>query len=186
MRRFQVGVCALAAAVVASGCSDAGPTKPAPAPPATGPAQQLTLQGVPEITWTTSQDPHGAVAGSSPPAGGTGCYTWTQAMSGMGLWAAQIAGSAGGHRLLLHLEADGYGTPPLGTHPVRNGTDLPIRAELSVDGRAYGNVYVDPADGMPSYFTVEDQGTAGEISIRFAASDGAPQAYLVSGTWRCA
>lgn len=185
MRLFPaIGSCALATVVAVSGCSDSGAAKAVP-PADPGPAQHLTLQGVPGITWTSSIEPHGAVDGSAP-AGGTSCNTWTDPTSGMGMWAAQIIGNAGGHLLLLRLEADGYGTPPLGTHPVQDEAKAPVRADLAVDGRAFGHVFVDPADGMPSYFTVEDQGDNGEISVRFAASDGGPQAYLVSGSWRCA
>jgi hypothetical protein len=181
---------ALTALAAPAACSQRGST-PAADPAASGPVQDVHLTGGPggaAIHMTSSSDPAGVVHAPAPPGQlrGTGCFGWMDA-AGTPHWQARMASDSGGHRIRLRLSMAAAGAlSPLGTHPTTGAISADGAAVLSVDGADYPGVHPDPGDAMPSYFTVDGDGTTGLISVRFAAVSGGPQAFYAVGRWRCA
>lgn len=176
----------LLAAAALAGCTSSGTVGTAPAAGGdSGPVQDLTVTGAPTLHWTASVGPLGPLAPPPPTGPVTGCYSWAAPGTREPMWAVRITGASGGHPLQLTLV--GPGAAILGAHRVFGsvlGQDGD--AVLSVDGVASNGVFIDPADEVPSYFTVEGDGTTGLVSVRFAQSAGGPQTYEVRGRWRCA
>lgn len=182
MRRSAV----LGAVVLAvGGCSSSG-TVPQPAP--ARPVQDVTLDGTPQLHLTLADSPLGVLDTAPPspdPRPATGCWEWTDT-DRVPHWAARIAGTADGHTVVLTLEVDAQSTAPLGTHPTSGAVSPSGSATLTVDGARFPGVHVDQADAQPSYFTLDNDGSTGLLSIRFATTSGGPQAYYAVGRWRCA
>lgn len=185
LRTRAVLLAVWAGSLSVSGCASTGTVGSAAAGGPWGPVQDLDVTGTPTVHWTASSGPVGAL-GPPPPSGAvTGCYSWADPDTRLPVWAARVSGTSGGHTLRLDLEVDRRDNPPLGTHPTAGAHNLEM-AVLTVDGVVYPDVHVDPSDAMPSYFTLDGDGTTGLVSIRFAREAGGPQTYLVQGRWRCA
>lgn len=181
-RRPTIAALLAPALAAACGASHPAPTAPAAAP---GPVQALTVTGSPVLAWSASTDPVGVVGAAPGASGGTGCYAWGDTSPGGGRWAARITGTSGGHALVLDLSVSGQRTPPIGTHTTVGPPALDGGAVLTVDGTAYQALLPDPVLNTPSYFTLDGDGTTGQVSIRFAATAQSPQTYQVQGRWHC-
>lgn len=176
-----------AVALAVGGCSSGGTVSQ---DASAGPAQDVTLNGIPQLHLTVASHPLGVTHAAAPEPGPrtaiTGCWEWTDTDQ-VPHWAARIAGTTSdGHTVVLAFEVDAQSTAPLGTHPT-SGIDSPSgTASLAVDGSWFPGVHIDPSDAEPSYFTLDGDGTTGLVSIRFAANPSGPQTYYVVGRWRCA
>jgi len=171
-----------------SACSSAGAVQAVQDSSAV-PVQDVTLNGSSLLHLSVATGARG-VSDAAPTALGprdavTGCWEWTDAER-VPHWAARVAGAADGHAVVLAFGVDAQSTAPLGTHPTAGAVSPSGWSSLAVDGVWYPGVHVDPSDAMPSYFTLDHDGTTGLISVRFAASSGGPQAFYVVGRWRCA
>lgn len=179
--------CASMVLALCAGCGSSGVSgAQGAADGGAGPVQDVHLSGAQTMYLDTSEDPSGlSLAAPAPDGSGTGCWEWTDA-DGVPHWQARISGMAAGHRIQLNLATTALGLVPLGTHPTLGLHSMGATAVLYVDGQVFPSVAQVPSDAMPSYFTLDHDGTTGLVSIRFAASDGATQAFYTVGRWRCA